>query len=111
MPKVVYSRNLERAGWNAAVVRDLVPAEVLVLKAQTGGDLVLGGADLGAEFARHDLIDEYRLYVHPVVIRPGRPMLRPSDAKVPLRPIETHTFATVSSCCGTSGTPLRLAGG
>jgi dihydrofolate reductase len=92
MPKVVYSRTLERAGWNATVVRHVVPAEVLALKAQPGGDLVLGGADLGAEFARHDLIDEYRLYVHPIVIGRGKPMLRPSDAKVPLRLIETHTF-------------------
>ena len=92
MPKVVYSRTLVRADWNATVVHDVVPAEVLALKAQPGGNLVLGGAELGAEFARHDLIDEYRLYVHPVVIGRGRPMLRPSDAKVPLQLIETHTF-------------------
>ncbi len=92
MPKVVYSRTLERAEWNATVVPDVVPAEVLALKAQPGGDLVLGGADLAAEFARHDLIDEYRLYVHPIVIGRGTPMLRASDAKVPLRLIETHTF-------------------
>ena len=92
MPKVVYSRTLERAEWNAVVVREVVPAEVLALKAEPGGDLVVGGSELGAEFARHDLIDEYRLYVHPVVIGRGKPMLRPSEAKVPLRPVETHTF-------------------
>lgn len=92
MPKVVYSRTLERAEWNATVVHDVVPAEVLALKAAPGGDLVLGGAVLGAEFARRDLIDEYRLYVHPVVIGRGRPMLRPSDAKVALRLTETHAF-------------------
>ena len=92
MPKVVYSRTLERADWNATVVHGVVPAEVLALKAQPGGDLVLGGSDLAAAFARHDLIDEYRLYVHPMVIGRGTPMLRPSDAKVPLGLIETHTF-------------------
>ncbi len=92
MPKVVYSRTLERADWNATVVADVVPAEVLTLKAQPGGDLVLGGADLASEFARHDLIDEYRLYVHPMLIGRGTSMLRPSDAKVPLRLVETHTF-------------------
>jgi dihydrofolate reductase len=92
MPKLVYSRTLAHAGLNATVVREVVPAEVLALKAQSGGDLVLGGSDLAAEFARHDLIDEYRLYVHPVVIGRGTPMLRPSDAKVPLRLIESHTF-------------------
>ena len=91
-PKIVYSRTLERAGTDATVVHQVVPAEVLALKAQPGGDLIVGGADLGAEFARQDLIDEYRLYVHPIVIGRGKQMLRPSDAEVPLRLIETHTF-------------------
>lgn len=92
MPKVVYSRTLEQADWNATVAHDVVPGEVLALKSEPGGDLVLGGANLAAQFALHDLIDEYRLYVHPVVIGRGTPMLQPSDAKVPLRLIETHTF-------------------
>ena len=94
MPKVVYSRTLARLDENATVVSDVVPEEVFALKAQPGGDLVVGGGDLGAEFARHDLIDEYRLYVHPVVIGRGKPMLRPSDAKVPLQLVETHTFGS-----------------
>ena len=92
MPKVVYSRTLERADWNATVVHDVVPAEVLALKSEPGGDLVIGSSDVAAELARHDLIDEYRLYVHPVVIGRGMPMLRPSDAKVPLSLAETRTF-------------------
>lgn len=92
MPKVVYSRTLKRVDSNTTVVSDVVSDEVLALKAQPGGDLVVGGSDLGAEFARNDLIDEYRVYVHPIVIGRGKPMLRPSEAKVPLRLIETHTF-------------------
>jgi dihydrofolate reductase len=92
MPKVVYSRTLERADWNATVARAVVPAEVLALKAGAGGDLVLGGSHLGAEFARHDLIDEYRLYVHPMVIGRGTQALQPSEAWVPLRLAGTHTF-------------------
>jgi dihydrofolate reductase len=111
MPKVVYSRTLDRVDWNATVVHDVVPAEVLALKAQPGGDLVVGGADLGAEFARHDLIDEYRLYVHPVVIGRGTPMLRPSDAKVPLRLIETHTFGNGVVLLRYERRPLGLASG
>ena len=92
MPKVVYSRTLERADWNATVARDVWPDEVLALKAQPGGDLVLGGSNLGAEFARLDLIDEYRLYVHPMLIGNGTPMLRPSQAIFPLRLLEIHAF-------------------
>jgi dihydrofolate reductase len=92
MPKVVYSTVLPRAGWNTTVVREVVPADVLQLKAQPGGDLVLGGADLAAAFMRHDLIDEYRIYIHPVIIGRGKPMFRPGGAGIRLRLAETRTF-------------------
>ena len=92
MPKIVYSTTLEHADWNTTVVRDVVPEEVMALKAQPGGDLALGGADLAAAFMRHDLIDEYRLYVHPVVIGQGKPLFPPSDARIDVRLAETLTF-------------------
>jgi len=92
MPKIVFSRTLERAEWNTSVVRDVVPDEIIELKAQPGGDLVLGGADLAATFMRLDLIDEYRIYVHPVVVGRGRPLFPPSDDKINLRLVETRTF-------------------
>jgi dihydrofolate reductase len=90
-PKLVYSRTLDRADWNTTVVRDVVPAEVEALKAQPGGDLALGGIDLAAAFLRHDLIDEYRLYVHPVVIGRGRSVF-PPDATIDLEFAGTQTF-------------------
>jgi len=92
MPKIVYSRTLERADWNATVVRDVVPEEVMALKAQPGGDLALGGADIAAAFMRHDLIDEYRIYVHPVVIGGGKPLFPPSHTMTALELVETRTF-------------------
>jgi dihydrofolate reductase len=92
MPKFVYSRTLERVDWNATLVRDVVAEEVMELKAQPGGDLVLGGADLAAAFMRRDLIDEYRIYVHPIIIGEGKPMFRPSEAKLNLQLAETRTF-------------------
>ncbi len=92
MPKIVFSRTLARADWNTIVVRDVVPEQVMALKAQPGGDMVLGGADVAASFMRHDLIDEYRLYVHPVVLGRGKPLFQPPDARVDLRLAETRTF-------------------
>ncbi len=92
MPKIVYSRTLERAGWNTAIVREVVPDEVRALKAQPGGDMALGGADLAATFARYDLIDEYRLYVHPVVLGRGKPLFPPSETATELRLVETRRF-------------------
>ncbi|WP_404953953.1 dihydrofolate reductase family protein [Streptomyces sp. 147326] len=93
MPKYVYSRTLREAGWNTTVVRDVVPAEVAALKAAPGGDLVLSGADLAASFLRHDLVDAYRILVHPVRIGRGKPLFPPVDGgPVPLRLEQTHTF-------------------
>lgn len=92
MPKIVFSRTLEHADWNTTVVRDVVVEEIQALKAQPGGDLALGGADLAAAFRRHDLIDEYRLYVHPIVIGQGKPLFQPSDTQTNLRLAETRTF-------------------
>jgi dihydrofolate reductase len=92
MPKLVYSRTLERADWNTTIVREVVPAEIERLKAEAGGGLVLGGADLAATFMRHDLIDEFRVYVHPVVIGRGKPMFPPSDTRLDLRLAEARSF-------------------
>jgi dihydrofolate reductase len=92
MPKLVYSTTLEDAGWNTTVVRDVVAEEVLELKGRPGGDLALGGADLAAAFMRLDLIDEYRVYVHPIVLGAGKPMFPRSDASIPLRLAGTRRF-------------------
>jgi dihydrofolate reductase len=92
MPKIVYSRTLEHADWNTTIVREVVPEEVMKLKAEPGGDLALGGADLGATFMRHDLIDEYRLYVNPVLVGSGKRLFPESDVQRRLRLVETRIF-------------------
>ncbi|SCL33447.1 Dihydrofolate reductase [Micromonospora rhizosphaerae] len=91
MPKLVYSRTLERADWNSTIVREVVPEQVLALKAAPGSDMVIGGADLAATFRRLDLIDEYRIYLHPVVIGRGKPLF-PSDTRLDLRLVESRAF-------------------
>ncbi|MFN2608199.1 MAG: dihydrofolate reductase family protein [Acidimicrobiales bacterium] len=93
MPKVVYSRTLERAGWGSTVAREVVPEEVREIQARAEGDLVVGGADLAASFLGHDLIDELRLYVHPVVIGAGTPLFRPGT-RIDLQLAEVRTFAS-----------------
>ncbi|MFF2791104.1 dihydrofolate reductase family protein [Streptomyces sp. NPDC058049] len=93
MPKYVYSRTLRSAEWNTTVVRGVVPEEVAALKAAPGGDLTLSGADLAASFLRQDLVDAYRIYVHPVRIGRGTPLFPTLDyAPVALRHADTHTF-------------------
>jgi dihydrofolate reductase len=91
--KYVFSRTLQQAGWNTKVVRDVVPDEIRALRDERG-DLVVGGAGLAAAFRRHDLIDEYRIYTHPVIIGRGTPTFAPSDARFDLRLVENRTFGT-----------------
>ncbi|MFF1920342.1 dihydrofolate reductase family protein [Streptomyces sp. NPDC058221] len=92
MPKIVYSRTLERADWNTTVVHDVVAEEVMALKEQPGGDLSLGGAGLAASFMALDLIDAYCVYVHPVLIGRGKPLFPTSDTRTALRLVSTRTF-------------------
>ena len=70
MPKVVYSRTIDEAGWNGTVAREVDPVAVRRLLEQ--GDVSVGGPDLAATFFREGLVDEVWLYVHPVVIGAGR---------------------------------------
>jgi dihydrofolate reductase len=92
MPKIVFSRTLEKAGDNATVRHDVDPDEIRALKKEPGGDMALGGADLVATFREHDLIDEYRLYVNPVLLGAGRRLFGPAESLSELRLVETRTF-------------------
>ena len=91
MPKIVYSSTYDDTSWNATIVRKVDPNEVRTLKDQPGGDLVVGGANLVASFLEHDLVDEWRLYVMPVVLGAGR-RLFPDGMTIPLRLAETRAF-------------------
>lgn len=74
-------------------MRDVVPEEIKALKEQPGGDLGLGGADLAAAFMRHGLVDEFRLYVHPVLIGRGRRLFPETDYLTRrLRLVESRIF-------------------
>jgi dihydrofolate reductase len=93
MPKIVFSRTLESVAWNATLSREVDPDEIRALQATAGGDLVLGGADLAATFEQYDLIDEYRIYVHPILLGRGHLLFGYSlPGPVQLQLAETRTF-------------------
>ncbi|RKE17167.1 dihydrofolate reductase family protein [Streptomyces sp. TLI_171] len=92
MPKTVYSRTLQHAEWNTTIVRSVEKEEIIARKAAAPSGLVVGGAGLAAELRRLDLLDEYSIYVHPVVLGRGRPLFEPSDDRTDLVLAETRTF-------------------
>jgi dihydrofolate reductase len=91
-PKVVFSRTLEQVDEGAVLRREVDAATVEELKAQFDGDLALGGADAAAQFRALDLVDEYRVYVHPVLIGRGKPLFQPAGTQTALRLAETRAF-------------------
>ena len=91
-PKTVYSTTLSGGDWHTTVVRDVVPAEVEALRLESDGGLALGGADLAATFFDLGLVDELRLYVHPVVLGQGTSLFAPNERPTGLRLVETRTF-------------------
>jgi len=94
MPKVVFSRTLDKVEGNTRLVRDNVAEEVMKLKAQPGGDLSAGGAVFAASLMRLGLIDEYQLYIHPVLLGRGKRVFAEADSPINLRLLETRTFGS-----------------
>ena len=72
-PKWVVSRSLESVGPNATLVRDDLEAVIRGLKADRIGEIDVAGPELARSLTDLGLIDEYRLYLHPVVLGRGKP--------------------------------------
>ncbi len=94
LPKYVVSRSLHRADWvNTTILSGDAAAEVRALKASGEGDLLLyGSADLTNELLAHDLIDEFRLPVFPVVLGSGKHLFGDKIGTHHLRLVGTRTF-------------------
>ena len=94
VPKIVFSRTLEEVEGNATLARDDVAEEVAGLKEQPGAAMAVGGAGLAATVMKLGLIDEYRLFVSPVVLGSGTPYFPALDERIDLDLVETRTFGS-----------------
>ena len=95
LPKFVVSTTLEAVEWNnTSVIRDDVPNEVAKLKQQPGRDILMyGSGELMHTLMQHDLIDEYRFWVNPIVLGSGK-RLFPDGSKTEFRLVDNTTFST-----------------
>jgi dihydrofolate reductase len=82
-PKWVVSRSMKSVGPNATLVGDDAEAVIRGLKAQLIGEIAVAGPDLARSLTDLGLIDEYRLYFHPVVLGRGKPFF--AGSRSPLR--------------------------
>jgi dihydrofolate reductase len=83
MPKWIVSRTLKSVGPNATIVGDDLEGAVRALKAERAGEIEVAGTILAQSLTELGLIDEYRIYLHPVVLGQGKPYF--AGARPPLR--------------------------
>jgi len=83
LPKWVVSRSLKSVGPNATLVEGDIGAAIRGLKTELVGEISVSGPDLAQSLTDRGLIDEYRLYVHPVVLGRGKPFF--AGPRPPLR--------------------------
>lgn len=91
-PKIVFSSSLESVDPNARLVSGDVGKVLYELRREFDGDLEVGGANLGGQFVRAGLVDEYDLIVHPLILGAGTPYWPPLETPLRLRLLRTHRF-------------------
>ena len=93
LPKVVFSTTLSTVIGAARLAAADLAEEIAALRAGPGeGDIAIGGATLAAAVAAADLIDEYRVWIHPVLVGGGIPFFPQEGRRVDLELVETRTF-------------------
>ena len=93
LPKVVFSRTLDRVEGNARLATRPLAAEVAAALAGTDRDVSVGGADLAAQAVALGLLDEVRAFRNPIVAGGGTPFLPPVAEPVDLDLVDTRAFA------------------
>jgi dihydrofolate reductase len=96
LPKYVVSKTLDELTWNnSTLIKGDPVKEVIKLKGEAGRELQIhGSGNLAQTLIRHDLIDEYRLWFHPLVLGGGKRLFHEVNAPIALRLIETRTTST-----------------
>jgi dihydrofolate reductase len=96
IPKVVFSRTLKTVDWkNTTLKREVIKEEVIELKQSRDGgskNILVGSPSLIVALTQLDLIDEYQLCVHPVVLGAGLPLFKNIVDRINLKLLKTKTF-------------------
>jgi dihydrofolate reductase len=97
IPKIVFSRTLNNVEWkNAKLAKREVKDEVLELKQQPGKDIFVGSPSLIVALMKLNLIDEYQLCVHPVIVGNGLPLFKEINDRIILKLLKTKILSSGS---------------
>jgi dihydrofolate reductase len=96
IPKVVFSKTLQRAEWNKTrIARGELAREIAELKREPGKDLLAwGGAAFAQSLTRLGLVDEYRLILVPIALGAGLPLFKDLATPVRLELVDAHKYDT-----------------
>ena len=94
LPKIVFSKTLDKVEGNSRLMKNGVAEEVAKLKEQPGKDLAVGGAGLASTLIELGLVDEYLRFVYPVVLGGGTPYFPALEERIDLELVETRTFGS-----------------
>jgi len=93
--KWVFSRTLRKVTWkNTALKNEVTKEEILELKRQEGKNILVGSPSLIITMAQLNLIDEYQLAIHPIILGHGLPLFKNIRDKINLTLLKTKTFGS-----------------
>jgi dihydrofolate reductase len=92
LPKVVFSKTLDKVDWNSRLERGDVVEVARRIKAETDGPIEVGGATLAAPLVRAGLVDEFHVVVTPTAVGGGTPYFPTLDRWIRLELAENRTF-------------------
>ena len=93
IPKIVFSHTLQNTEWDSAKLSDKpIEEEVLELKQQPGKDILVGSRSLIIQLIELNLIDEFQLCIHPVIVGKGLPLFEKINDRTIFKLIKTKTF-------------------
>jgi len=94
LPKIVFSRSLTRPSWNnTRVVKHNIVEAIQDFKQQKGKDIALfGSSDMALNLIKPSLIDEFRIFINPVVLGNGKPLFKGIDTRLNFKLHKTKLF-------------------
>jgi dihydrofolate reductase len=93
IPKIVYSRTLKNVDWkNTTLKKEVIKEEILELKQQAGKNILAGSRSLIVALMNLDLVDEYQLAIHPIILGSGLPLFKNVSDSKNLKLIKTKPF-------------------
>ena len=94
LPKIVFSKTLQKVEWNnSTLVKEIIAEEISKMKQQSGKDMVIfGSGSIVSTFMQLGLIDEYRIILNPIVLGNGNPLFKGINGKQNLKLLNAKVF-------------------